>query len=108
MNATYSNFFDTVALNAIIPDQITPRFITPVVTKATVKPGASPVPAMSASLWRHTQNESAAESRHQFVARAVLAGIAALGLGSTAYTVWQAGVLMSGSHLQDAISAFLH
>ena len=107
MNATYSNFFDTVALNAIIPDQITPRFITPVVTKATVKPGASPVPAMSASLWRHSLGECEAARRHGLVTRSLCGLLGVLSLGSMAAAAWQMHALLSGNHLHDAITAFL-
>lgn len=68
---------------------------------------ARPAPAMPASLWRHTQNEDAAEARHHRAAGRTLAGAALLIAGSVAYAVCQTGALLSGSSLHDAVAAFL-
>ena len=97
---TTSNFtFNRSVLLA----QPTARTAAPVLRPAP----AAPVAPMSSSLWRHTQNEHEAHTRHGLVARALYGVIAALGAGSVGYALWQTGALMAGNHLQEAVGAFL-
>ena len=63
---------------------------------------------MHGSLWRHTQQEDASHESHGLLARMFFGVIAALGLGSVVYGLWQTVALMSGSHLHDAVATFLH
>ncbi len=86
---------------AVQPDTHRPQ------AKTIRRPKTKPAPAMPASLWRHAQNEDAAEAGHHRTAGRMLAGAAILSLGSVAYAVCQTGALLSGSRLHDAIAAFL-
>ena len=75
--------------------------------KTVRRPKTKPAPEMPASLWRHAQNEDAAETVHHRTAGRMLAGAAILSLGSVAYAICQTGALLSGSRLHDAVAAFL-
>ena len=75
--------------------------------KTVRRPKTKPAPEMPASLWRHTQIEGATETGHHRTAGRVLAGAAILSLGSVVYALCQAGALLSGSRLHDAVAAFL-
>ena len=80
--------------------------VCPASARAATK-AARPAPEMPASLWRHTQNEDAAETRHHLLAGQLVTGIAALGAGGVACALYQACTLMTGSRLHDAVAAFL-
>lgn len=86
-----------------IPVQATVRSVP---ARAATK-AVRPAPAMPASLWRHTQNEDASETRHHLLAGQLVAGIAALGASAVACALYQACTLMTGSRLHDAVAAFL-
>ena len=77
-----------------------------VLMPAKTKP-TRPALAMPASLWRHAQNEDAAEANHHQTAGWMLVGAAILISGSVVYAICQTGALMSGSSLHDAVAAFL-
>ena len=101
----------TTASNSLFETTILIRpatgFARTTTAKTVRRPAAQPATEMPASLWRHTQNEDAAETRHQRTTGRVLAGTAIAGLGSVAYALYQAWTLMSGSSLHDAVAAFL-
>lgn len=87
---------------------LTVRPEAPLIRAKTIRrPQTKPAPEMPASLWRHTQNEDATETSHHRTAGRVLAGAAVLSLGSVVYALCQAGGLLSGSRLHDAVAAFL-
>lgn len=75
--------------------------------KTIRQPKTKPAPEMPASLWRHTQNEDASATSHHRTAGRLLIGAAILSFGSVAYAICQAGALLSGSRLHDAVAAFL-
>lgn len=99
MTTVSNRLFDTTILNQ-------PATRAARAAKAA-KPKARHEPAMPASLWRHTQNEDAAATRHGLVVRTTFGILAALGAGSVSYAAWQLCALLSGDHLHDAVSAFL-
>ncbi|MBE7157628.1 MAG: hypothetical protein INR62_04190 [Rhodospirillales bacterium] len=82
-------------------------YTRPARAKTVRQPNTKPTPEMPASLWRHTQNEDAAETSHHRTAGRMLAGAAILSLGSVAYAICQTGALLSGSRLHDAVAEFL-
>ena len=95
-----NSLFDTAILNQ--PATRAAR------TANAAKVGVRHQSTMPTSLWRHTQKEDEAETRHGLVARMIFGILAALGLGSVSYAAWQMCALMSDNHLHDAIGAFLH
>ncbi len=102
MTTPSNSLFETTILP--LPDN---NFTRTAAAKTVRRPPAKRTAEMPASLWRHTQNEAAAETRHQRAAGRVLAGTAIVGLGSIAYAFYQAWTLLSGSRLHDAIASFL-
>ncbi|MBE7157197.1 MAG: hypothetical protein INR62_01955 [Rhodospirillales bacterium] len=98
MTTASNHLFETVILTQTSP-LITPATAETRNTRSVVE--------MPTSLWRHAQNEEAAETRHHQTAGRVLAGTAILSLGSVAYAICQTWTLLSGGRLHDAVAAFL-
>ena len=102
MTALTSHPYKTAWLGSSLTGLISPR----VETKTTCRP-ASPAAKMPASLWRHSQNEDAAHTRHHQVTDRLLIGFAGFSLAGIVYAICQTGSLMSGNRLHDAIAAFM-
>ena len=101
MTTTFSHFYKTALFGS------TRTWSPPASAKTqTIRRPSAPTSEMPASLWRHTQNEEAAQARHHSTASRLLLGLAGLSLGGVAYAIYQACTLMTGNHLHDAIAAF--
>lgn len=103
MTTLANRFFDS-----FVPDQADTFPALPFVAAEPARRLPSrPAPPMASSLWRRTLDEQDGSRPHRRAAQWLFGSIAALGIGSVAYALWETCAVMSGGSFHDAVAAFL-